>query len=90
MSSVLNHLVIKHGRFGDFTACATIRPANSFKQKSTGIICPQPSCGGEIIERKSRRGKVFFGCNVILLRLRVWNRPLTEALPEVRLSLPDH
>ena len=31
--------------------------------KSTGVGCPREGCGGEIIEKKSRRGKMFYGCS---------------------------
>ena len=51
------------------------------KQKSTGVLCPKD--GGDIVERKSRRGKVFFGCaNYPDCDFTLWNRPVAEKCPD--------
>jgi DNA topoisomerase-1 len=57
-------MVIRYGRYGDYLACSSEtcteqRPI----VKSTGVSCPREGCGGEIVEKKSRRGKMFFGCS---------------------------
>ncbi len=57
------HLVVKDGRFGEFTACSDYPRCRYIKLKEVGVDCPRPGCGGRIVERKSRRGKTFFGCN---------------------------
>jgi DNA topoisomerase I len=76
-----NNLVIKQGRFGEFTACSNYPECRYVKQKSTGVACPQD--GGDIVERKSRRGKVFFGCaNYPDCDFTLWNRPLPEKCPD--------
>src|SRR5436309_10782077 len=57
------NLVIKQGRFGEFTACTKYPECKYVKHKTTGVMCPKDADkGGEIVERKSRRGKIFFGC----------------------------
>ncbi len=74
-------LVIKHGRFGEFTACSNYPSCKYVKQKSTGVLCPKD--GGDIVERKSRRGKVFFGCaNYPDCDFTLWNRPMPEKCPD--------
>ena len=55
-----SNLVIKQGRFGEFTACTNYPNCKYVKMKSTGVVCPKD--GGDIVERKSRRGKAFYGC----------------------------
>ena len=51
------------------------------KQKSTGVICPKD--GGDVVERKSRRGKVFYGCaNYPECDFTLWNRPIAEPCPK--------
>src|SRR5207247_4861299 len=51
------NLVIKQGRFGEFTACTKYPECRFIKHKSTGVMCPKDADkGGEIVERKSRRG----------------------------------
>ncbi|MBY0359125.1 MAG: type I DNA topoisomerase [Candidatus Obscuribacterales bacterium] len=57
-------MLIRYGRYGDYLACA----AEECKEqrpilKLTGVSCPREGCGGDIIEKKSRRGKMFYGCS---------------------------
>ncbi|HVC18624.1 MAG TPA: type I DNA topoisomerase [Vicinamibacterales bacterium] len=74
------NLVLKHGRFGEFTACSNYPACKYVKLKPTGVKCPKD--GGDIVERKSRRGKVFFGCaNYPDCDFTLWNRPVPEACP---------
>ena len=74
-------LVVKHGRFGEFTACSSYPTCKYVKLKRTGVICPKD--GGEIVERKSRRGRAFYGCsNYPKCDFTLWNRPIPEACPE--------
>ncbi len=55
-------LVKKYGRFGEFVACGNYPKCKYVKQKTIGVKCPNCS-EGEIIERRSKRGKTFYGCN---------------------------
>jgi DNA topoisomerase I len=74
------NLVVKHGRFGEFTACTGYPECKYVKQKSTGVRCPKD--GGDIVERKSRRGKVFYGCaNYPKCDFTLWNKPVLEPCP---------
>ena len=73
-------LVLKHGRNGEFTACSAYPDCRYVKQKKTGITCPKD--GGDLVELKSRWGKVFYGCgNYPDCDFKVWNRPISEACP---------
>ncbi|MBV9028113.1 MAG: type I DNA topoisomerase [Candidatus Eremiobacteraeota bacterium] len=55
-------MVIKTGRFGRFISCSGYPECKTTKPivKDTGAICPQ--CGGAILERRSRKGRTFYGC----------------------------
>jgi DNA topoisomerase-1 len=76
-----SNLVIKQGRFGEFTACSSYPTCKYVKQKSTGVACPKD--GGDIVERKSRRGKVFYGCaNYPDCDFTLWNKPIAEKCPD--------
>jgi DNA topoisomerase-1 len=76
-----SNLVLKQGRFGEFTACSNYPNCKYVKQKSTGLVCPKD--GGDVVERKSRRGKVFFGCaNYPDCDFVLWNRPVLEPCPQ--------
>ena len=80
------NLVLKQGRFGEFTACTSYPECRYIKHKTTGVKCPKdPDKGGEIVERKSKRGKVFFGCsNYPDCDFVLWNRPIAEKCPKCR------
>jgi DNA topoisomerase-1 len=76
-----SNLVIKHGRYGEFTACTNYPECRYVKQKSTGVACPLD--GGDIVEKKSRRGRVFYGCaNYPDCEFTLWNKPVAEKCPK--------
>jgi len=75
------NLVVKQGRFGEFTACTGYPECKYVKQKLTGVKCPKDD--GDIAERKSRRGKVFYGCvNYPKCDFTLWNKPIMEPCPQ--------
>ena len=55
-------MVIKQGRYGKFLACPGFPECRNTKPflKDTGALCPK--CGGSIVERRTRRGRIFYGC----------------------------
>ncbi len=79
-------MLIKDGRYGKFLACSgypgckNIQPLE--KPKSTGIGCP--ACGeGDIQEKKSRRGKIFYSCNRYpKCKYALWDKPLATPCPK--------
>lgn len=71
------NLVVKQGRFGEFTACTGYPDCRYVKQKLTGIKCPKD--GGDVAERKSKRGKEFYGCvNYPKCDFTLWNKPIPD------------
>ena len=70
------------GRFGEFTACSNYPTCKYVKQKTIGVKCPE--CGeGEIAERRSKRGKTFYGCNRYPdCDFVAWAKPMAEKCPE--------
>jgi DNA topoisomerase-1 len=77
-------LAVKQGRFGEFTACSNYPTCKYIKMKETGVPCPE--CGkGQIVERKSKRGKLFFGCDRYPdCGFVLWNRPIAKPCPECK------
>jgi DNA topoisomerase-1 len=76
-----SNLVLKQGRYGEFTACSNYPDCKYVKQKSTGVRCPVD--GGDIVEKKSRRGRVFYGCgNYPDCEFTLWNKPIAETCPK--------
>jgi len=77
------NLALKHGRFGEFVACSDYPDCKYIKLKSTQVDCPKENCGGEIVERKSRRGKTFYGCsNYPDCDFVLWNKPVPNPCPK--------
>ncbi len=77
-----NNLVQKYGRFGEFVACSNYPKCKYVKQKTIGVPCPNCS-QGEIVERRSKRGKTFYGCNRYPeCDFVAWGKPISEKCPE--------
>ncbi len=76
-------MVIKHGRFGKFVACSGYPECKTTKPLTLGITCPESGCGGQLVERRTKRGKTFFSCtNYPTCKFAVWARPVPEACPK--------
>jgi len=75
-------MVIKHGRFGKFIACSGYPECKTTKPITLGIACPE--CNkGEIVERRSRKGRTFFGCSAYPdCKFVLWQRPVQEPCPK--------
>jgi len=75
-------MVKKYGRFGEFVACSNYPKCKFVKQKTIGVKCPNCS-EGEVIERRSKKGKTFYGCNRYPdCDFVAWGKPLPEKCPE--------
>jgi DNA topoisomerase-1 len=76
-------MVIKQGRYGKFLGCSDYPTCKGIKniEKSTGVKCP--ACGkGDIVERRSRRGKMFYACNQYPECKQVyWSKPTGDTCP---------
>lgn len=76
-------MVKRVGRFGPFLSCSAYPKCKNIKsiEVKTGIKCPK--CGGDIIERHSKRGKKFFGCSGYpKCDFALWNMPTGEKCPK--------
>jgi DNA topoisomerase-1 len=75
-------LVRKYGRFGEFVACGNYPACKYVKQKTIGVRCPNCS-EGEVVERRSKRGKTFYGCSRYPdCDFVAWGKPIAEKCPE--------
>jgi DNA topoisomerase-1 len=83
-------MVIKHGRYGEFLACSAYPECKHTESlnpnganNKIGVSCPEDDCDGEIVERKSKRGKVFFGCSRFpKCKFATWDKPVAEKCPQ--------
>lgn len=83
-------MIMKYGRFGEYLKCSNegcgATRANVVK---TGIACPK--CNqGDIVQKKSRRGKIFFGCNRYPdCDQAFWNKPIADKCPQCQSLLVE-
>lgn len=78
-------LVIRKGKYGQFTACSNFPACKYIKSepREEKNICDCPNCDGKIIEKKSKRGKIFYGCNNYpKCKTAYWDKPTGEKCPE--------
>jgi DNA topoisomerase-1 len=76
-------LVRRHGRFGEFISCSNYPKCKYIKQELTGVKCARPGCKGDLVVKKSKRGKVFYGCSAYPDCDRVyWDKPVLETCPK--------
>jgi len=74
-------LVIRNGKFGKFTACSAYPECKYIKKEEKQIVevCDCPKCGHKIIEKKTKRGKIFYGCNNYpKCNYALWDKPNGE------------
>lgn len=76
-------MVVKRGRFGNFLACSGYPKCKNTKPITLGIPCAREGCGGELVERVSKRGRAFYGCSKYPECHEVfWNRPVRIKCPQ--------
>jgi DNA topoisomerase-1 len=74
-------MLLKTGRFGRFLACSNYPGCKTTRAIGIGIPCPED--GGDIVERRTRKGKVFFSCgNYPRCKFATWYRPVAQKCPE--------
>ena len=77
------HLVKKFGRFGEFLACAGYPECKNTKPIMNKIDVKCPQCGRDIVARKSKKGRVFYGCSGYPACDRIfWNKPVERKCPQ--------
>ena len=87
-----NPLVLRKSRYGTFTACSNYPTCKYIKpeEKEVKTVCKCPNCGHDIIEKKSKRGKVFYGCdNYPKCKTAYWDKPIGESCPECGAMLTE-
>jgi DNA topoisomerase-1 len=82
-------MVIKQSRYGKFEACSNYPECKYIKAKNEKkeevIVMDCPNCDGKIIERKTKRGKVFYGCNNFpKCKTATWDKPIGKLCPECK------
>jgi len=78
-------LVLKVSRFGRFLACSGYPECKNTRPYNIGVVCPKKGCGGNIVERKTKRGKIFYGCSKYPgCDFVSWYKPVNKTCPNCR------
>ncbi|MGD9305673.1 MAG: type I DNA topoisomerase [Desulfobacterales bacterium] len=82
-------MVIKRGRYGEFLACSGYPDCEHTQSlnsngpgKPIGVKCPHNGCSGDVVERQSKRGKIFYGCSRFPdCNFATWDKPVATECP---------
>jgi len=80
-------MVIKWGRRGKFLSCSGFPQCKHAKPivVTTNVACPNPDCDGELIERRSKKGRLFYGCSRFpMCKFATWDKPLPQPCPQCK------
>jgi DNA topoisomerase-1 len=81
-------MVIRTGRFGKFLACSKYPDCKTTQPVPTGVKCPESGCSGDMVERRSRRGKDFYSCSRYPdCKYATWNYPVDVKCPACAFAL---
>lgn len=79
-----NPLVKRRGKYGEFVACSNYPTCKYIKKEEKQVvkILDCPNCDGSIVEKKTKRGKIFYGCsNYPTCKFATWDKPINEFCP---------
>ncbi len=77
-----SQMVIKRGRFGEFLACSAYPQCKTTRPLAHALNVKCPKCGGNVAEKRTKRGKVFYGCaNYPTCDFATWKKPIPEPCP---------
>jgi DNA topoisomerase I len=82
-------MVVKRGKYGEFLACSGYPDCSHTESINSGgsgtdigVACPEPDCDGRIVEKRSKRGKIFYGCNRYpKCSFATWDKPVAKPCP---------
>ena len=75
-------MVFKQGRYGQFLACSAFPKCKHIKVQTIGVKCPEENCKGELVQKISKKGKIFFSCSRFpQCKFATWDRPVPKQCP---------
>jgi DNA topoisomerase-1 len=76
-------MALKRSRYGEFLACTGYPECKSTRPVAPAMDCPVPDCPGQIVQRKTRRGRTFYGCtHYPRCTFSAWQRPVPKMCPD--------
>lgn len=79
------NLILKTGRYGRFAACEGYPECKHTESYAIGVACPKDGCDGNVVEKVTKRGKVFYGCsNYPDCDFASWDKPIAVECPSCK------
>ncbi len=76
-------MIVKTGKFGRFLACSAYPECKNTASIKVGVGCLEDGCNGQIVEKRTRKGKVFYGCDRYPdCKFALWQKPVAHPCPE--------
>ena len=77
-------LIVKQSRYGKFVACSNYPECKYIKNNNEQVIIMDcPNCDGKIVEKRTKKGKIFYGCNNYpKCNFASWDKPIEEKCPK--------
>jgi DNA topoisomerase-1 len=76
-------MLIRTGRFGRFLACSQYPKCKTTQAVPVGVACPEEDCKGQLVEKRTRGGRVFYGCDQYpKCKHALWDRPVLQPCAE--------
>ncbi len=76
-------MVYKNSKFGRFLACTNYPDCKGKRPIMTGVACPADGCNGQLVEKTSHRGKVFYSCDQYpQCTYALWDKPVPKKCPD--------
>ena len=81
-------MVVRQSRSGPFLGCSRYPECKGTLPLSTGVPCPEDDCDGELVVKKSKKGRTFYGCSRFpKCRYAVWDEPVQQPCPQCGSSI---
>ncbi len=72
-------MVVKRGKYGEFLGCSRYPDCSSTMPLPTDVKCPKEKCGGDVVAKRTKRGKTFYGCsNYPNCDFVSWQKPVAK------------
>ncbi len=81
-------MMLRTGRYGRFLACSKYPQCKTTRPVPVGVVCPQEECGGQLVEKRTRSRRIFYGCDRYpKCKYATWDRPVPRSCPECQYPL---
>lgn len=81
-------MVLKEGRYGRFWACSNYPRCKTTAPYTLEITCPEPDCGGQIVQKRTQKGKIFYACTHYPdCKFATWYEPVGRQCPHCGFGL---